>query len=383
MSKKCPFRLANPFDPTDGSWYWATTDAYGGPGGATGNGSTDDRAAIQACINAAASQGKGVYFPAGTYRMIASGGVGLTIPSNVTLRGVGDTSALQLYDDGTDDRNALLSLAAGTSNITIKNLKLTGTQINKEASVQLIVVRGTNGLTVQGVTFDKGEYAVRNIYVGTYSYNVLVDDCKTLSGILNPFYIAGVVGMEVKDCNLDTNSVDCMPGRWPHHFYVERQVSNLHVHDCILSGGQHWAITLGVEEGSDGCSNLRFSRLLLTEVSTGLHSYNLTSGVVYDSIQASSTRYNGGEAWIMANISQNVIVKNSRFVGPSDKRTWLVESNGSSGCLIQDTSVYNCNYYSATPRGFATGYTPPTPPTYDNVTVSETGSGGTVVNYTP
>jgi len=67
MSKKCPFRLANPFDPTDGSWYWVTTDAYGGPGGATGDGETDDRAAILAVMSAAAGAGKNVYFPAGTY----------------------------------------------------------------------------------------------------------------------------------------------------------------------------------------------------------------------------------------------------------------------------------------------------------------------------
>jgi hypothetical protein len=46
------------FTPTDGSWYWVTTDAYGGPGGAIGDGETDDRSAIQAVINAAASQGK-------------------------------------------------------------------------------------------------------------------------------------------------------------------------------------------------------------------------------------------------------------------------------------------------------------------------------------
>jgi hypothetical protein len=51
--------------------------------GATGNGSTDDTAAIQAALNATPSQGAVVFFPAGTYRVTAT----LTIPSVTDISG--------------------------------------------------------------------------------------------------------------------------------------------------------------------------------------------------------------------------------------------------------------------------------------------------------
>lgn len=52
--------------------------------GATGNGSTDDTAAIQATIAAAAAAKGTVFFPPGSYLV-----TGLTVPSGVTLRGAG------------------------------------------------------------------------------------------------------------------------------------------------------------------------------------------------------------------------------------------------------------------------------------------------------
>jgi hypothetical protein len=52
--------------------------------GAKGDGVTDDRAAIQSCINAAAAAGKGVYVPAGTYLV---GGT-INLASNVHVRGM-------------------------------------------------------------------------------------------------------------------------------------------------------------------------------------------------------------------------------------------------------------------------------------------------------
>lgn len=54
--------------------------------GATGDGSTDDTSAVQAAINAASAAGGGtVFFPAGTYRIVA----GLTVAAGVSLLGAG------------------------------------------------------------------------------------------------------------------------------------------------------------------------------------------------------------------------------------------------------------------------------------------------------
>ena len=61
------------FDPTDGTWIDVTAAPYS----ATGDGETDDLAAINSAISAARTAGKGVYFPAGTYNIGTSSYLGL------------------------------------------------------------------------------------------------------------------------------------------------------------------------------------------------------------------------------------------------------------------------------------------------------------------
>jgi len=62
--------------------------------GATGDGSTDDTAAIQAAIDAAAG-GDTVVFPVGTYNH-----TGITVPSHVSLMGLGSRYLCKLAYQG-------------------------------------------------------------------------------------------------------------------------------------------------------------------------------------------------------------------------------------------------------------------------------------------
>ncbi len=387
MAKLCPFRKASwvptppdpdpedpTFDPEDGSWLWVTRPPYN----ATGNGTTNDRAAIQACINAAASAGKKVYLPAGTYHMIASGGTGLSIPSNTTIRGVGETSALQLYDDGTDDRNALLDVA-GKSNIAVKNLKLTGTQTNKAASVQLIWASGVQGLAISGVTFDKGEYALRTTTASPWASGILVDGCTTLTGVLNPFYLSYCTNVTITGGNFEANRVDCIPSRWPHHFYVAGQVSGLMVSDCTLSGGQHWSICLGDADSSS--TDLTFKNIIMTDITVAIHVSGYNGSLLLDGITGSTTRYRESHPWLILYDASGVTLRNFGFTGMASNNNWLVQSNNSSGNLLQDGIITNCTLLDHTPPG--SEVVSGSAPVYDNVIVSATGSGGTVVNYTP
>ncbi|WP_308635540.1 carbohydrate-binding protein [Paenibacillus silvisoli] len=55
------------------------------PYNAVGNGIADDTAAIQSAVNAAASQGKNVWFPPGTYNQSDK----ITVPSGVSIQGAG------------------------------------------------------------------------------------------------------------------------------------------------------------------------------------------------------------------------------------------------------------------------------------------------------
>jgi hypothetical protein len=64
------------------AWFNVKDKAYG----AKGDGTTDDTAAVQACINACSAAGGGsVYAPPGSYLINGSSGVGLTVPAGVQL----------------------------------------------------------------------------------------------------------------------------------------------------------------------------------------------------------------------------------------------------------------------------------------------------------
>jgi hypothetical protein len=82
------FRAKKPVPP---GWFDVTND-YGGTGGAAGDGTTDDTAAINATIAAANTAGLGiVYFPQGTYKVTAQ----LTTPApHVCLKGPVESSAI-------------------------------------------------------------------------------------------------------------------------------------------------------------------------------------------------------------------------------------------------------------------------------------------------
>jgi hypothetical protein len=92
--------------------------------GATGNGSTDDRAACQAAVNAAVAAGGGaVYFPAGTYSLNSVAGLdttpnGLLIPD--TNGDFSTNNGIMLFGDGIDS----VLLAGNTAMCVVRNSRL-------------------------------------------------------------------------------------------------------------------------------------------------------------------------------------------------------------------------------------------------------------------
>ena len=112
--------------------------------GALGNGATDDRAAVQATINAAlAAGGSVVFFPTGTHPCVVTGGI-----STFLLRGTGSSKLLFLGERrashvtmagnraGTDRR--LFDIKAGCKHIGFKSLKPSSTLTNEHEQQHLI-----------------------------------------------------------------------------------------------------------------------------------------------------------------------------------------------------------------------------------------------------
>ena len=337
--------------------------------GAKGDGVTDDRASVQACIDAAAAAGKDVYFPAGTYHMHPAGSIGLTIPSNITLGGAGVTSVLELYDDGTAACNPLLYLYNGTANVSIKNLKLTGTVTagtsypSQYPSVQLICVRGTTNLSVTNVTFDKAEFALKTIYDGYYSSAITFDNCTTLSNVMNPFFVNHTDGLTVKNSTIAAATVGQVAGRWPHHFYVWTDTTNMLVSNCTLIGGQHLSITIG-----PSCSGLTFKDIRFSEVVAAMDVSDNTGSVVFDGITGSSSRYWDSYYWLHVERADNVTLKNFQIAGQAGNWDYLVYSkDAGANNVVQNGSMTGSTYLDRAPAGCL--LSGGTAPKYSTVTV--------------
>ncbi|MGI4837479.1 MAG: glycosyl hydrolase family 28-related protein [Janthinobacterium lividum] len=96
--------------------------------GATGNGSSDDTAALQKAINAAAAAGGGtVHLDAGTYILSATAGSCLTLKSNVTLQGDGiGATTLKLADGASAAVTSLIKAGNSSHDVGASRLTLDG-----------------------------------------------------------------------------------------------------------------------------------------------------------------------------------------------------------------------------------------------------------------
>jgi hypothetical protein len=110
--------------------------------GATGNGTTDDRVAIQAAIDAANTAGGGVvFFPAGTYRVTSA----LTMYGRVSLLGVGANASILTIDHATAHLLTYTTTNAAFCSVQGMTLKSsqtsTGRMVNCAAIAMFISIR--------------------------------------------------------------------------------------------------------------------------------------------------------------------------------------------------------------------------------------------------
>lgn len=159
---------------------WAISDDrvyYAADYGAAGNGTTDDTVAVQACIADAAAVGGTAQLM--RYHRITAG---LTIPSGIVLRGMGNGlvgAATHLIQDTGATAIDLITVSAGSQNCIIKNLYIrsnavhtTGVAINLDGTYDSRIEHVTiadmcNGLRVKGTHTTVENYQCGNIY-GTY-----------------------------------------------------------------------------------------------------------------------------------------------------------------------------------------------------------------------
>lgn len=145
--------------------------------GATGDGFTNDRAAIQAAITAAGTQG-GVYFPPGTYVINSAL---IVANDNVTLLGAG-YKASRLFLANSSNSSMIVSADDGVQRygMRIAELALIGNAANQTGSSPAISIRGMNEARLDGLYIleSRGE-AIRagQSTTGVYCTVPIIHEC--------------------------------------------------------------------------------------------------------------------------------------------------------------------------------------------------------------
>ncbi len=184
--------------------------------GAGGNGVTDDTAALNACIAAAANQGKIVWLPAGTYKITSA----INLPSNLTLQGAGMWHTTLAGDPALYPSAARrVALNGSGSHIHLADFSILG-QLNYRNDSE--PNDGLGGSYGAGSTMSR--LWVEHTKTGAWLVNsqgLVVDSCRfrdTLADGIN--LCVGMQGTVVTNCTARGTGDDCF-AVWPANYAAQ------------------------------------------------------------------------------------------------------------------------------------------------------------------
>ncbi len=179
--------------------------------GATGDGRTNDTAAIQRAIDAAARTFGTVTFPAGTFRVEST----LYLKSNVTVSGVAGQTVLSMPAKSSA---TALFYGSGLSNVTLQNLTLRST--GPQSWVYGISTSGMQASTLRNLRFEDLQFGMK-LGGGNLSTGWLVEDIVARH-TRAPLYLGDVHDSTFRRLDLEGAGTDATIPRPLHLHQRER-----------------------------------------------------------------------------------------------------------------------------------------------------------------
>jgi parallel beta-helix repeat protein len=326
--------------------------------GATGNGSSDDTAAIQNAINAASSAGGGVVeVPAGTYMINLGyqGEFGLLMKSNVTLQL--DAGATLKAKTGAPGTSNMIMFNGGSNMNIVGPGTLDGNKgsIGLDENIENVCFWGGSDIVLCGFTSQNapGDGIYLNGYpsgagVGAPVSNVLICNVTCTANGRNGMSPDGCDGLVVRDSSFSNqtsanpmNGIDCEP--------INNQApNNFAIFNCTFANDAGGGIQSGPDDSGDNATFTNMTYAFNTVSNCGNYGLEAQDGsgpvnILYNTVSNTGPAYEFQGYGIMLRGSTGI--RNVTILGNT------VSGSKSDGIFLSSASSSTCTGNTVTGSG--------------------------------
>lgn len=309
---------ASAYTPRTGDFFfntgrpWADVRAFG----ATGNGSTDDTAAIVSAVTQVSSLGTGtVYFPPGNYCSFS--GISVTAPGVILMGASGSAGATTLSTCGHDVTGVYLDAATDI----ISHMAVVG-GVFGTTHPAILVGTGCMNCVIEHSAMSGGIYALQIQGTGTYITNINATGSYGSAVI----YTNGSAGVYL----LRNKVNQSYPGTTPAYgsSFSARANSTVYAANAIVSlSGYYIQATVGGTSGTAAPSLASYG----TNIADGSVTWQLVAPTAYYGLQIDTGSSRVSEIY-------------ADHIGPFTQG--ILISNGSSGTVPQNIDIEDSNFSS-------------------------------------
>lgn len=228
--------------------------------GAVANGTTDCTSAFSNCINAAASQGKIAYIPAGNYRINGT----VSVPSNVTILGAG--AGAVTISKPVSNFSWIFSIET-KANVSMGGIGFLGQSY--DTGPYCIWCAGNTNVTLEDMYFEDVYTGIKTGTWGTVTTPRTPGTNYTISNIeavhcFRPLHISDINNSTINDSSFDGVPYSETTSNQTHGAYIERRLSYITFNNCTFTRCSGYNLHLYKEQ--DGapwdCDHITFNNCI-------------------------------------------------------------------------------------------------------------------------